>query len=82
MRRETVTVWIWLVGIWLAAALVSLMVPVTTSSEPGGSQIILSGVAVIVLLVRSAAAATVRVLAWGRSEGPERSKGAKENDLL
>ena len=72
MRRENLATWLWIAGIWLATGAVSLLVPVSADSDPGGTTLIPSGIAVLALLALSAVAASALVLAWGRSDKSER----------
>jgi hypothetical protein len=77
VRRENIKTCLWIVGIWLATAFVSLLVPVTTEADPGGTELMASGVAVQALVILSAVSATIFVLVLARGEGPDEAKRSK-----
>lgn len=77
VRRENIKTWLWIVGIWLATAFVSLLVPVTTEADPGGIELMASGVAVLALVILSAVSATIFVRVLARGEGPDEAKRSK-----
>ena len=77
VKRENVKTWLWIVCIWMATAVVSLLVPVTTEADPGGTELIASGVAVLALVILSAVSATIFVLVLARGEGPGDAKRSK-----
>jgi hypothetical protein len=74
VKRENVKIWLWIVCIWLATAVVSLLALVTTEADPGGTELIASGVAVLALVILSAVSATIFVLVLARGEGPDEAK--------